>query len=566
MRAEPERAGEREADPPTSRWCLPSVVLAAAVGVALMTDTAWRISATYDEVTYINVATTWWRTGRQDSIARMGSPLTFWKLQQAPVLWLLDRSGRRDLANDPVGRLAELLPLVRVGALWVWLSTLGLTAWWSCRLYGPRAMVLAAWLFALGPNLLAHGALVTMELPVTAASTAVFLFFWRYLEGGRRRDFWIAAALTGLAFSCKFTAVLLPAIVAAVWWVHRVRSGRRPFRAAIEVARGAVGFVAVMVVADIAVTGGALLPSSPRSGQRHPTVEARFGAAVQHILTRAIETPIPQDWVGFATQARLQKAGGPSYLLGQRRMRGWWYYYFVAMAVKVPLTVGLLLLIRCGTACRERWPEREALIPLAIGLFLLATALGSSRNYGLRYLLPLAPMAIVWMSALAEQTGWRRLVAWFGLLGPALGVAATHPDELTYFNVVAGGRLGGRAVLADSNLDWGQGLKSLARLQKARPELADVTIFYFGSIEPKRFGVAGTCHVIDAHDEHPGLPATFSASTPFVAVSASLQFGPWGPPGYFRALDGVRPCAMTDDTTIAVYRTADLPLPERRVQ
>jgi hypothetical protein len=236
------------------------------------------------------------------------------------------------------------------------------------------------------------------------------------------------------------------------------------------------------------------------------------------------------------------------------------------MAVKVPLTIGVLLLVRCGTACRERWPDREALLPLAIGLFLLATMLGSSRNYGLRYLLPLAPMAIVWMSALAERAGWLRLVAWLGLLGPALGVAATHPDELTYFNVAAGGRLGGRAVLADSNLDWGQGLKALARLQKARPELADITIFYFGSVDPGRFGVAGTCHVIDAQNAHPGLPATFSASTRFVAVSASLQYGPWGPPGYFRVLDGVRPYAMTDDTTIAVYRTTDLPLPERRGQ
>ena len=95
----------------------------------------------------------------------MGSPLTFWKLQQAPVLWLLDRAGRGALIDDPIGRQAELLPLVRVGALWVWLVALGLTAWWSRRLYGPRAMTLAAWFFALGPNLLAHGSLVTMELP-----------------------------------------------------------------------------------------------------------------------------------------------------------------------------------------------------------------------------------------------------------------------------------------------------------------------------------------------------------------------------------------------------------------
>ena len=90
-------------------------------GSACMADTARSISATYDEVAYLRVAARWWRTGRQAEITRMGSPLTFWKLQQAPVLWLLDRLGRRDLVDDPIGRQSELLPLVRVGGLWVWL-------------------------------------------------------------------------------------------------------------------------------------------------------------------------------------------------------------------------------------------------------------------------------------------------------------------------------------------------------------------------------------------------------------------------------------------------------------
>jgi hypothetical protein len=195
---------------------------------------------------------------------------------------------------------------------------------------------------------------------------------------------------------------------------------------------------------------------------------------------------------------------------------------------------------------------------VTVAAFLTLTALGSSRNYGIRYLLPLAPMAVVWVSALAERPGWGRRAAWVGLAGQALAVASIHPHELTYFNALAGGPIGGRHVLADSNLDWGQGLKSLARLQRDRPELRDLTLYDFGDTDPARYGVAGTCHVIDASDDHPGLPTTFAASTRFVAVSASLQWGPWGPEGYFKPLDGVRPVAMTDDATIAVFRTADI--------
>src|ERR1022692_4853079 len=118
MRAEPAGMDVAFNEVRSPRWCLPGVVLAGVVGLGLMADSARRISATYDEVTYLEVAARWWRTGAQDQITRMGSPLTFWKLQQAPVLWLLDRAGHGDWINNPIGHQQELLPLARLGSAW----------------------------------------------------------------------------------------------------------------------------------------------------------------------------------------------------------------------------------------------------------------------------------------------------------------------------------------------------------------------------------------------------------------------------------------------------------------
>ncbi len=73
-------------------------------------------------------------------------------------------------------------------------------------------MALASWIFALSPNLLAHGSLATMEMPLVAASNGAFWSFWRFLDTRRERWLWSAAALAGLAFSCKFTAILFPPI------------------------------------------------------------------------------------------------------------------------------------------------------------------------------------------------------------------------------------------------------------------------------------------------------------------------------------------------------------------
>src|SRR5207249_567640 len=106
------------------------------------------------------------------------------------------------------------------------------------------------------------------------------------------------------------------------------------------------------------------------------------------------------------------------------RMHGWWYYYFVALAVKVPLTFWLLVAARVHRGRRIASAGHDEMLPIILAAFLAITALGSSRNYGLRYLLPLAPVAIVWVSALAEGGPWARRIGWMGLAGQALAVAA----------------------------------------------------------------------------------------------------------------------------------------------
>ncbi len=538
-------------------WPAALLVLAAVLGLGLMADAIRHSSATYDEVAYLRVAAHWWRTGDQEAISRMGSPLTFWKLQQGPVLWALDLMGLDSLVDEPIAHQAVLLPLVRLGSLWIWALGLLLTALWARRRSGPMAMALAALIFALEPNLLAHGSLVTMEAPLVACTAAVCLLFDRFLTDGARWAGWLAAAVSGLAFSCKFTAVLLPPLLALAWLDALRRTGWTRRQAVPRVAKGMVAFGVVMLATDLVVTGFATLPPSESRGE-HPALASRLPAPAAALVARLAETPLPQDWVAFAIQSRHQRSGGPSYLFGSVRQHGWWYYYLVALAVKLPLALGLLVVARLAWSRQIVQPVATARMPALFVLGLLAvTALGSSRNYGVRYLLPMAPAAIVWIAGLATGPRRAQVVAVLGVLGLAAATAVSHPYELTYFNRLAGGTAGGRRILADSNLDWGQGCRTLARLQARNPEFADLTLYYFGDTEPSHYGVVGVQHVINAGTVHPGLPEQFEANTGFVAVSASLHDGPWGPPGYFESLRYRPPVAWTDDGTIAIYRTPD---------
>jgi hypothetical protein len=540
------------------RICRLGIALAAVAGGLLLADAIGHGSATYDEVAYLRIASEWWRAGKQDRITRMGSPLTFWKLQQGPVLWLLDRSGQGRLIEAPERNQAILLPAVRLGSIWIWLAALLLTSGWAWDDHGPLAGLLAAWLFALSPNLLAHGSLVTMEMPLIACCAAMCWLFTRFLDRGGRRPFWACAVVAGLAFSCKFSVVVVPPLLGLAWWLQsRRQRGRRVVRDTWRIALMMAGFLMLMMAADFAVTGGALVPLSERRGD-HPILSSD-GAMWRDALGRwLLETPIPQDWAGFARQLHHQRSGGPSYLFGERRMTGWWHYYLVCLAVKMPLGIGLLCVLRA--ALWRKLPatagDRLALT-LVLGT-LLIVALGSSRNYGFRYILFLAPAAIVWISGLVRVGRWGLLVACLGVLGQAIALTSIHPFELSYFNALAGGPEGGRRILADSNLDWGQGLRSLARLQQEDPRYRDLTTYYFGDTHPSYYGVAGPAYVIDAHGPVEPLPTPSRAETAYLAVSRSLQYGPWGPPAFFRSLDAATPVVILPDHTMAIYRTADL--------
>lgn len=544
---------------PAGLWmCYLLTALAAVVGLALLVDSLWRSSASFDEVLYLSEGARWWRTGFVEKITRSGTPLTFWKLQQAPTLWLLDRLGFGRWIDDPGRHEATLLPVVRTGALWIWLLAFGLTARWSRILYGPRAMVLAAWWFALSPNLLAHGALATMETPIVAGIAGTIFLFWIFLRTKSRLAFVGSALVCGVAWSCKFTAVVFPPILAFLWCLTLWRDGERRLpRLAARVAGGMMVFAATMALADLAITGCAMLPASERVGW-HPSFDGRFGPVLGAWITRLAEMPIPQDLAAFIRQFHMQRSGGPSYLFGETRETGWRYYYLVALAVKVPLLFWLVMAGRAALCRRAASAKFDWILPATIVIFLAITCIASKRNYGVRYLLPVAPLAIVWISALGEAGRWPRRLAAVGLAGQALAVAMIHPYELTYFNALAGGPAGGRAILSDSNLDWGQGLKSLARLQREDPAYRDLTLYYFGGTEPERYGLAGRFYTLRLEEPNSNLAPTLSAGTTYLAVSVTLRWGPYAPLGYFKALESIEPVRFTDDSTIAIYRTSDV--------
>jgi hypothetical protein len=166
----------------------------------------------------------------------------------------------------------------------------------------------------------------------------------------------------------------------------------------------------------------------------------------------------------------------------------------VAFALKTPLPTLVLLICASISAVimalkswrNGEWRELERMIgqvtlQVTFPVVYFASAMSSTVDIGYRHLLPILPFLFVFIASQAscrpqgaERTpatlSPRRLVtlspsllvlallAWY-----AVGAARSFPRPLEYFNELAGGPSEGYKYLVDSNLDWGQSFKELAR-------------------------------------------------------------------------------------------------------
>jgi hypothetical protein len=189
-------------------------------------------------------------------------------------------------------------------------------------------------------------------------------------------------------------------------------------------------------------------------------------------------------------QIRHNITGQGAYLLGQVWPRAIWYYFPVALSIKLALP--LLVLPVVVLVLRPRALANWAC--LAAGALLLFS-LACRVQIGVRYMLPLVALEAVGLAAAVAQTcsalgsppGRSRLRCGFlvalvtlGICWTALASCRVWPNALCYVNELWGGTADGYRLLSDSNYDWGQGLPELAAWQRDRGVTA-LHVCYFGT-------------------------------------------------------------------------------------
>jgi hypothetical protein len=336
---------------------------------------------------------------------------------------------------------------------------------WATDICGRWAGLLALFLAAFDPNLLAHATLATNDLAVTLACAATLFVFSRFLRRPDLRRALAAGFVLGLAQSTKLNAVLLLPVVGVfllvrAWQVYRSHPRYRLLCFVIQ-------SVIIFVIAFL-------------------TLWATYGFELRAITGLPFAIPAGSHMRLWERVLRATGGGHPAFLMGEFSTQGWWYYFPVAFAIKTPLPTLLILLT--GVVRRIFARRRLTLDELVLWAFVLlygAFIIYTRLNIGYRHMLPVLPLLYVGVgsteygvrsrkhvSRIVHQTSgitpYSLLLTSNFLLLTWLAVSTLHiaPHYLAYFNALIGGPDQGYRYLVDSNLDWGQSFKALARYQQ----------------------------------------------------------------------------------------------------
>ena len=514
-----------------SRWC--DLFWLLALGVA---SSAWcvtaaaQLGATFDEPFYLDKGLHHWRTGSYKPLMTAGTMPLPVDVETLPV-YLWER--HRGVPFQPYAAMPEILPVARAANLLFWWLLLGYSLALGRALGGPWAGRLAAGFIACEPSLLAHAALATTDIAVTAGVLAAAYHFHAGQGKGWGKRVLVPGLCYGVAILAKASALAFVPLVYVAFALHRLAAegqlsgtaglslgGRIRFYLAATsrlrwdlAAIGVIGLAVVFLYCGsdweaerTFVEWAANLPNGPAKSALLLLAENL------RVFTNAGE--------GLMQQVKHNFRGHGSYIVGVRSPRAVWWYFPVLFSAKLTLPVlGLLLAIAvtrpwalaspAGLAtlalllfslnCRVQIGIRLQFPLVALLLITLAVALCRRPNPPVASFSPLllgeGPGVGLLQSNLTPQPPSLRgkgepepvslprlgVGVGFLVLLAMVGIAAwVWPHGISYTNQLWGGPAEGYRVAADSNYDWGQGLPEVKAWHEVHGGGGQLALWYYG--------------------------------------------------------------------------------------
>ena len=488
------------------------LTLLLAVGILRIVSTYHVFNATLDESSHLACGIEWWEKGVY-TIETKHTPLARISIAFLPYL-----AGVREVGHPkdwtetyPIlsadGHYWRNLTLARIGVLPFFVIVTLVTFFWTKRLYGAPTGLVAAGILTFLPTILAHSAVATTDMALTAMFCWTMYAFTLWLKEPNLKTAAVFGIASGLALCAKFsTLVFLPACGAAILALYWF-AGQRNWRPLLRT-------MGVSVLCAFLLTW-AVYRFSHASLDQVTTVPDHVAAKVfgkssdltnvVHKITAAVPAPMPEIPDGLRFLREQNRMGTPSYIFGQVRNGGFWYFFFASLALKTPLAVLLLAAFGTGIVVARFLRNRsdwEGTAPLACAVMIMLVTMPSRIDSGVRYVMPVYVFMSM-LAAFAVTTLWNRqdhrtvsravVIVVLGWM--AVSSALAHPDYLAYFNEFGGKDPSRLLVIGD--LDWGQDMTRLATYLREK-QIHHISIVYDGFYDPASLDLPETvkmyCH------------------------------------------------------------------------
>ena len=495
-------------------------------------------SPTFDEPTHLTAGYSYWL--RNDF--RMDSESGNWPARWAALPLLISRpnlpesSSWKEVSigrasqqffyrsgNDPERMLLQARVMMSILSAALCMSIFLIAQ----RLFGPIGGLLSETLAVFDPNLLAHGALVGSDVPVTLFFIAAVWSTWRLFHRVSLGAFALTALSVSGLFLSKMSAplfLIMAAILAVVRIFsrealeikiaanHQVISEKRKKMAAVAALSLPVGAV---VIFAIWASFGFRFAAFTDAGRPREVLDLRWDylladrTVAENVIAFARDHHLlPEAYLYGLVYIEQTSSGRSAFLDNQWSDVGFRSFFPRAFLYKTPLSILSLLamaLLAAGLRWQDKWRgsfrrlwqivRRDCTTLAPIWTLILvygAFALFAKLNIGHRHLLPIYPAIFIGSGACAYFLRGKRIRFVAALIAIFLGWAIVEslfvrPNYLAYFNQLAGGPANGYKHLVDSSLDWGQDLPGLKAWldQHVDPSTRDaIYLGYFGSADP----------------------------------------------------------------------------------
>ena len=398
---------------------------------------------------------------------------------------------------------------------------------WTSELYSRKAGLLALFLYAFSPNILAHSRFVTTDLGITAFFFISFYYFWRFLKNPSWKTLLAASFTFALCQLAKFSGVILIPIFCLIIFLFSLTS--RPFpntknitsRSIIWLKQLSFYFSRLFLIFIIAYLFVGIfyqihminMPSELENRLIDESLTEDKYSGAREVLHKINNYPILKSYsqyiLGFIMVFAHSTGGHTTYFMGEVGKR-WWDYYFVAYFIKEPIASQILLYLvllfifwKIIKNKKRNLKEKVSNLinnnHIQIGIIafiflLLGLSINSKLQLGIRYILPIFPFLYMLISGqifkiqdyiknknskkslllIAYHLLLITLFIWYGFAN-----LKTYPSYLAYFNEIVGGPQNGYKYLVDSNCDWGQDLKRLSQFVE-KNNIKKIKVDYFG--------------------------------------------------------------------------------------